>query len=200
VGKPSSLATLVSVASKPGVEWVAILLSPQDRSALLELSAVGWLDPRILAVSGLLTDQSGTLIRWSGGLFLPGGRLIDPDAGKLFADGGHHGQLCCQRVIDVPAPVNVLIRANALLEAAGRLPNDASADELMPMLGLLAHETSRMIAATAHLRDVLPPASLVLAPLDRHGLMLGAAALESGSRWYDGRFNIDPVYGLWDLV
>ena len=199
-GEPASLAALITVASKPGVEWLAILLSPHDQSAIRELSAVGWLDPRILAVSGLLTDQSGALIRWSGGLFLPGGRLTDPYAGKLFADGGHHGQLWCQRAIDVPAPVNVLIRAEALLEAAARLPDAAGADELMPMLGLLAHETGRIIAATPHLRDVLPPASFVLPPLDRHGLVLGAAALEPGSRWYDGRLSVDPGYGLWDLA
>jgi hypothetical protein len=140
------------------------------------------------------------LIRWSGGLFRPGGRLIDPYAGKPFADGGHHGQLWSQRAIDVAAPVNVLIRAEMLLEAAARLPDTAGADDLMPMLGLLAHETGRIIAATPHLRDVLPPASLVLSPLDRHGIVLGAPALAAGSRWYDGRLSIDPGYGLWDLA
>jgi hypothetical protein len=199
-GKPAGLAALVAVASKPSVDWVAILLSPHDRSGLLELSAVGWLDPRILAVSGLLTNQSGTLVRWSGGLFLPGGRLIDPYAGKLFADGEHHGQLWSQRAIDVAAPVNVIIRAEALLEAAARLSDSAGADDLMPMLGLLAHETGRIIAATPHLCHALPLASLVLTPLDRHGVVLGAATLEQGSRWYDGRLSIDPVYGLWDLA
>lgn len=98
------------------------------------------------------------------------------------------------------APVNVIIRANALLEAVARLPDDAGADDLMPMLGLMAHEAGRIIAATPHLRDVLPPASLVLSPLDRRGVVLGASALEQGSRWYDGRLSIDPIYGLWDLA
>lgn len=198
--KPASLTTLTAVGSKSGVEWVAILLSPDDPSSLLELSALGWLDPRIVAVSGLLTDQSGTLIRWSGGLFLPGGRLLDPYAGKPCTDGGHHGQLCFQRAIDVPAPVNVLIRAKALVEVAARLPEDAGADGLMPMLGLLAHESDRIVATTPHLRDVLPPTSLVLPPLDRQGVVLGAAALERGSRWYDGRLRNDPAYGLRDLA
>jgi GT2 family glycosyltransferase len=199
-GEQTNLAALVATAMKPGVEWLAILLSPDDPQALLELSAVAWLDPRISAVSGLLTDPNGDTVRWSGGLFLPGGRLFDPYAGRRLSDGGHHGQLWRQRAVDVPAPVNVLIRAKALVRAAARIPESAGADGLMAMLGLLAHEADDFIAVTPHLRDVLPPASLVLPPLDRQGLLLGAAALERGSRWYDGRLNLHPVYGLWDLA
>jgi glycosyltransferase involved in cell wall biosynthesis len=194
----TGIAALVAAASEPGVDWLAILLSPQDPRPLLELSAVACLDPRVLAVSGLLTDPGGDILRWSGGLFLPGGRLFDPYAGKAFLGGGHHGQLWCQRCIDVAAPVNVLIRAKALVQAAVRTPESGGQDGLMVMLGLLAHEAREFIAVTPHLRDVLPPASLVMPPLDRHGLVLGTAALEQGSRWYDGRLSLDPVYGLWD--
>jgi glycosyltransferase involved in cell wall biosynthesis len=196
----ANVASLVKAASEPGVEWLAILLEPQDPRALLELSAIAWLDPHVAAVSGILTDWDRETVRWSGGLFLPGGRLFDPYAGKSFSDGGHHGQLWCQRCIDVAAPVNVLIGAKALVQAAARTPENAGADGLMIMLGLLAHEAGDFIAVTPHLRDVIPPASLVLPPLDRRGLLLGAAALERGSRWYDGRLSLDPVYGLWDIV
>jgi hypothetical protein len=94
----------------------------------------------------------------------------------------------------------VLIRAKALIEAPAHLPDDAGADGLMPILRLVAHETDRIIVATPYLRDVLPPTALVLLPLDRRGVVLGTAALERGSRWYDGRLSIDPVYGLRDLA
>ena len=196
----TNVADLVRAANGPGVEWLAILLSPPDPRSLLELSAIAWLDPRIVTVSGILMDRNGQTVRWSGGLFLPNGRLFDPYAGKPFSDGGHQGQLWCQRCIDVAAPVNVLIRAKRLVQAAGRIPENAGPDGLMVMLGLLAHEAGEFIAVTPHLQDIIPPASLVLPPLDRHGLLLGAAALERGSRWYDGRLSLDPVYGLWDLI
>jgi glycosyltransferase involved in cell wall biosynthesis len=194
------VAGLVAAAKEPGVDWLAILLSPRDPRALLELSAVGWLDPRIVAVSGLLTEPDGPIVRWSGGLFLPGGRLFEPYAGKAFADGGYHGQLWCQRCVDVPAPVNVLIRATSLVQAAARMPASAGADGLMVMLGLIAHEHGNFVAVTPHLRDVHPPASIAMPPMDRHGVALGTRALERGSRWYDGRLGIDPPYSLWDEV
>jgi hypothetical protein len=199
-GTQTNIAGLAAAASAPGIEWLAILSSPNDPRALLELSAVGWLDPRVAVVGGLLTDQDGDIVRWSGGLFLPGGRLFDPYAGKAFFKGDRYGQLWCQRCIDVAAPVNVLIRAEALLQAAARIPESAGSDGLMVMLGLLAHEAGDFIAVTPHLRDVLPPASLVMPPLDRDGLVLGAATLERGGRWYDGRLSLDPIYGLWDLA
>jgi GT2 family glycosyltransferase len=195
-----NVAGLMLAAGEPGVDWVAILLAPRDPKGLRELSAVGWLDPRITAVCGLLTEQSGHVVRWSGGLFLPGGRLFDPYAGHALSEGGYHAQLWCQRCVDVPAPVNVLIRAQALVQAAARVPASAGADGLMAMLGLKAHEDGNFIAVTPHLRDVQPPPAIANLPMDRHGLLLGLPALHKGSRWYDGRLRIDPAYGLWDLI
>jgi hypothetical protein len=199
-GENASISGLVCAATAPGVDWLAILASPRDRRALLELSAVAWLDPRIVAVGGLLTDPSSNTVRWSGGVFLPGGRLFDPHAGKAFSDGGHHGQLWCQRCIDVAAPVNVLIRAKALVEAAARTPVGAGSDDLMVILGLLAHERGDFIAMTPHLRDGLRSSAGAMPPVDRNGLLLGDPALERGSRWYDARLGTDPAYALWDLA
>ncbi len=51
------MADLVRAVNEPGVEWLAILLSPHDPRCLLELSALAWLDPRIVTVSGILTDR-----------------------------------------------------------------------------------------------------------------------------------------------
>ena len=49
----TNVADLVRAANEPGVEWLAILLSPHDPRALLELSAIAWLDSRIVTVSGI---------------------------------------------------------------------------------------------------------------------------------------------------
>lgn len=188
------LAGLLAAAGAPAVEWIAILLAPDDAQALLELSAVAWFDPRINAVCGLLVDDDRT-VRWSGGLFLPGGRLFDPQAGQPFAAGGYHGELWCQHCVDVAAPVNVLIRAAALRRAAAR-PGVAGADGLMTMLGFDAHERGEFIAVTPHLRAPAPPPALVLPPLDRAGLLLGDPALRRGSRWYDGRLDSEKPYTM----
>jgi hypothetical protein len=195
----TNVKDLVRAANEPGVEWLAILLSPHDPRSLLELSAIAWLDPRIVTVSGIILDRDYQTVRWSGGLFLPNGQLFDPYADKPFSDGGHQGQLWCQRCIDVAAPVNVLIRAERLIQAAARITENAGSDGLMVMLGLLAQEAGELIAVTPHVQAIVPPASLILPPLDRHGLVLGAPSLERGSRWYDGRLSRDTGYGLWDV-
>lgn len=192
----AGMAKLDAVASESGVDWVAILLSPHDPHGPLELSAVGWLDPRIAVVSGLLTDASGEIVRWSGGLFLPGGNIIDPYFGRAFSDGGYHGQLWCQRCVDIAAPVNLLIRRDALRRGMGRLKPASGPDALMAMLGLDAHERGEFIAVTPHLRDTLPESLSAALPLDRDGLLSGAAALARGSRWYNGALSADDPYTI----
>ncbi len=169
-------AKLNAAASEPSVEWVAIMLSPHDAGGLLELSAVGWLDPRIVAVSGLLTDADDLTVRWSGGLFLPGGRIIDPYAGRPFSNGGYHNQLWCQRCVDIAAPVNLLVRSDALQQAAAKLKPNAGPDALVVTLGLEAHEQGKFIAVTPHVRGTLPENSPAALPLDRDGLLSSATS------------------------
>jgi hypothetical protein len=188
---------LASLADEPGLDWLAILLSPRDRHALLELSAIALFDPRVNAVCGLLTDKDGKTVRWSGGLFVPGGRIFDPYTGSQFAEGGYHGQIWCQRCVDVPAPINLLVRSEALRRVATRLQNNAGVDDLMVLLGLDAHERGDFIAVTPHLRAVLPEASGLL-PLDRSGLLDGNSSLRDGGRWYDGRLSTDQAYAVTD--
>ena len=181
-------------AAALGAEWIAILEKGDPESALLELSAPAWLDKRVVAVGGIFVDARGTVC-WSGGLFLPEGGLFDPYAGSLFAEGGYHGQLWCQRCVDVLAPIQVLIRADALQRAANR-PGGQSAEGLMAMLGLGAHETGEFLAVTPHHRCRPPAASLPWLPLDRAGVLLRHEALVMGSRWYDGRLKTQPIYSM----
>jgi GT2 family glycosyltransferase len=185
---------LISAASEADMEWVAIIHSKDRQHALFELSAVAHIDRRINAVSGVLIDDKCNL-RWSGGLFLPGGGVFDPYSGQPFSDGGYRGTLWCQRCVDVAAPVNVLIRASALLRVAAR-QGVKDADSLMVMLGLDAHERNEFIAVTPHLETISPQSSLLLTPMDRAGLLKGAASIETGSRWYDGRLEIEQPYTM----
>jgi GT2 family glycosyltransferase/SAM-dependent methyltransferase len=185
---------LISAANEVGIEWIAIVLSEDQQHALLELSAVAHFDPRINAVCGVLIDDKRN-VQWSGGLFIPDGGLFDPYFDQPFSGGGYFSTLWCQRCIDVAAPVNVLIRAPALLRAATR-PGVKDADSLMVMLGLDAHERGEFIAITPHLEAVSPQSSLVLAPMDRAGLLKGAASIRMGSRWYDGRLEIEQPYTM----
>jgi glycosyltransferase involved in cell wall biosynthesis/tetratricopeptide (TPR) repeat protein len=188
------VAGLAAAAAEPGVAWIAILVGADQNRSLLELSAPAWFDTRVAAVGGLFVNADG-IVRWSGGLFLPGGRLFDPYAGCRFAEGGYHGQLWCQRCVDVVAPTNVLIRADALQRAAAR-PGVRDADGLMAMLGLGAQEGGDLIAVTPYLRAPALPSSLAPLPLDRAGLLLGSNALAMGSRWYDGRLEAARPYAM----
>ena len=108
---------LMAAASEGGAEWIAILVETGDEQTVLELSAIALFEPRINAVCGVLIDENRT-VNWSGGLFLPRGRILDPYNGQPFPGGGYHGELWCQRCIDVAAPVNVLIRATAVRRAS----------------------------------------------------------------------------------
>jgi hypothetical protein len=191
--KASGIGGLAAIAAETDVEWLAVMLSPADSRGLLELSAIAWLDPRVVAVSGLITEADNTTIRWSGGMFLPGGGVMDPYRGQSFATTSYHGQLHCQRCVDVPSPINLLIRADSVIKAAAQLPSDASPDAVVTMLGLVAHEENRLVAATPLVRDKLPPQfSFSLPSAAQHKAF--ARALENGSRWYDGRLSADVPY------
>ncbi len=186
------LAGLLTCAENPNVTWIAILASGDRETAALELSAPAWLDPRIVAVGGLLMNPDNSVC-WSGGLFLPGGRVFDPYNGQPFATGGYHGQLWSQRCVDVVAPVNVLIRVDALRRAAER-PGVRDPDSLMTMLGVEAQERGTFIAVTPHLRAQASRQAAVCMPLDRGGLLLDLPALALGSRWYNGCLEVERPY------
>ena len=87
-----------------------------------------------------------------------------------------------------------------MLGLARRLSGVACADCLVVMLGLDAHLRDELIAVTPHVQAPPPPKSLVLPPLDRAGLLVGAAALERGSRWYDGRLEVERPYKMPEMA
>ena len=167
------------------------MISTSDGEALLDLSALAWFDERVIAVSGLLIDDGK--LSWSGAQFMPGGRLFDPYVGQRFSGGGYHGQLWCQRCVDVAAPINVLIRASALVRVTADFAPDGP-DALMTGLGLAAQERGELVAVTPHLQAPMPPGGASWLPVDRAGRLIGKAALTDGSRWYDGRLEVERPY------
>jgi glycosyltransferase involved in cell wall biosynthesis len=186
------------LADQEGVEWIAILLDPRAKDALLELSAPALFDPRVNTVCGLLVTPDGVM-QWTGGLFLPNCSVFDPYVGRQFCEGGYHGQLWCQRCIDVPAPVNVLVRASALVRAVNR-PGVNDPDTLMAMLGCDAQERSEFVVATPRLRAPLPSKLLIVPSLDGLSRLTDVPALKHGSRWYDERLETERPYmmsGFW---
>ena len=192
------LPGLALAAGDRDAEWIAILLEPAMEEVVLELSAVALFEPRINAVSGILIDEN-RIVNWSGGFFLPHGRVFDPYNGQPFSGGGYHGELWCQRCIDVAAPVNVLIRVTAVRRVAA-LSGVACADALMVMLGVDAHQRGELIAVTPHVQAPPPPKSVVLPPRDPAGLLGGAAGLDRGSRWYDGRLDVERPYKMPEMA
>ena len=183
---------LRTAAVKSGSHWIAILLEPHSQSDLRHLSAPALFDRRVNAVCGILLDGND-LVHWSGGVFLPGGRVFDPHAGQPIASGGYRGLLSCQRCIDVAAPVNVLVRSEAIIRVADRFA-ELDADGFMVAIGLDAAERGELVAVTPILtafasRDMLPPA-------DRQGLVLSNELLQGGSRWYDGRLEIERPFTM----
>jgi hypothetical protein len=185
---------LVAAASEGTAEWIAILAEAADERTVLDLSAIALFEPRINAACGVLLDDN-RVVNWSGGFFLPYGRVFDPYNGQPFSGGGYHGELWCQRCIDVAAPVNVLIRVAALRRVAA-LNGVTCADALMVMLGLDAHQRSELIAVTPHVQAPPPPKSVVLPPLDRAGLLADTPGLDCGSRWYDKRLEVERPYKM----
>ena len=59
---------------------------PTDEQTVLDLSAIALFEPRINAVSGVLVDDKRK-VNWSGGFFLPHGRVFDPYNGRPFPRG-----------------------------------------------------------------------------------------------------------------
>jgi hypothetical protein len=190
----SGVAGLKAAAAEAGIDWIAVLLAAGQGHdlALRELSAPAWLDRRVNVVCGVLVDKD--VVQWSGGLFLPGGRVFDPHIGQPIAGGGYRGLLSCQRCIDVGAPVNALFRAAAIARVLERY-RIVDADGLMVALGLDAHERDEFVCVTPHLCAEAPQ-DLVVPPADRRGVALDKPLLADGSRWYDGRLGVERPYEM----
>ncbi|WP_321936407.1 glycosyltransferase [Paraburkholderia sp. J8-2] len=189
----SGIDALLAVVNEPDTEWVAVLLDGDRERTLCELSAVPQFDNRVNAVCGVLMNDSGALC-WAGGVFLPGGRIFDPNIVRTLQSCVYPKMVDSQRCIDVAAPVNVMIRLDALARALHRFPI-VDADDLMVALGLDAAERGELISVTPHVRAIVP-SGLPSTCADRRGLVLNHPSLTDGSRWYNGRLEVERPYHM----
>ncbi|CAH0357002.1 glycosyltransferase [Sphingobium sp. CECT 9361] len=162
-------------------DYVLILLENTDqRTAELELSVPIHLDPAIKVVGSTLLDKNGK-IAWAGGL-LDSGNVIEPSSGMDPRQGGYHGQLYCQRLVDVVAGANALIAQEIMLQALDELGETINADSLMVTLALLARTNNWLTATTPRLEAVLPLQMRSIIPVDR-ALLLRTAKVDNRSAW-----------------
>jgi GT2 family glycosyltransferase len=167
--EPENRVNILRDACEAG-NYVLLLLDNTDqRTAELELSVPFHLDAAIKVVGSTLLDNDGK-VTWTGGL-LDGGNVIEPSCGMDPRQGGYHGLLYCQRLVDVVAGANVLIARDALLEALDVLGGTVNADRLMVMLALLARQNHWLTATTPRLEAVLLPQMRSIIPVDRDSLI-----------------------------
>ena len=171
---------LWAAVSAKGAEWIALLAPGGEDDALLVLSAPTFLDRRIKVVGSNVVTATGSLV-WSGGFFADG-QIVEPAAGQDPSGGGYHGQLYCQRCVDVVAPINVLIEANVLRETLKAMPEDIAAGELMIALGLAAAKKGWFVATTPWVETPLHERDRGMLPFDRRG-QLRNEPLAQSSRW-----------------
>lgn len=180
-----------------GAEWLAILAGDADREEVIrDLFAVGLLSPRVSVVSGIVLDDETGRVRWAGGFFHDGGLVVDPYGGVDFkASSGYHGQLYCQRCVDVAAPANVLIRKDALLRVLAAFPG-LSSSNVMAALGRDAILQDRLVCVTPHVRTGVT--GQWVGPVDTAGLGSDAETGPASSRWYSSElpFLTDSAYGV----
>jgi glycosyltransferase involved in cell wall biosynthesis len=188
--EPRELASELMAVCATEAGYAAILPPAADVPSILkELSAPFLFDPRVIAVSGLLLNGKNDRVLWSGG-FLHANGVMDPYAGLPF-DGGYHGQLFCQRCVDVPAPVGLLIRKNVLASAIELAGEHIDADRLMISLGLLASRLERLICVTPHVLHRMVDGMDVV-PVDRHSIARGTGL--HLSRWYGKSLSSERPY------
>lgn len=163
---PSECASVLRAACDDK-EYVLLLLEGTERyKAELELSVPVHLDSSVKLVGSALLNDKGEIV-WAGGLLDDEKNIIEPSSGMDPRQGGYHGQLYCQRFVDVVAGGNVLIGADILREALDASGEEIHAERLMVLLSLIARRRGWLIATTPHLEAVLPQEMKPIIPLDR---------------------------------
>jgi len=183
-------------AVESGADWLFLHDGDSFHDAdLRELSALALWDDRLDVASGLLTDATGTSIKWSGAFFSPDGTVLDPNLGGTF-EKSYHGQIHTQRCVDVAAPTTVLVRTSALARVLNAHAGELSSDRLMILLGLDAARNDRLVAVTPYVRTVWSPGPGLFLPVDRTGLLASVETALLRSRWYESRLSPERAYGI----
>lgn len=149
-------ASLRDLLATSKCDWLLFnLTSTAPADAARAFSALIHWNSEVMGVSGLLSDASGDTILW-GGADLEDGELVHRHDGSSLTSGGYHGQLFCQRRVDVMAPYNMALRRDlieALLEeGAWRL----GPPDFMMAAGRVAASREGFLTITPHVLDEIP--------------------------------------------
>jgi glycosyltransferase involved in cell wall biosynthesis len=186
------LEVLLAKAAATDAAWVAFTLS-DDPATLCKLSAPAFIDQRVAAVCGILLSQDGSRIEWSGGFFTEK-TIFDPYVGQPFNEG-YHGQLKCQRCVDVPGGGDLLVRSDVLRKVADQLEDQSTLDEFLVRLALFIHQNSLLCVVTPHVQSLQPTSSRLQVPLDRTSLIPRGGAMPA-SRWYNPELSDVAAYRI----
>jgi hypothetical protein len=165
--------------------WIAILDPECDRKSVLSnLFALTLFEQRVVAAGGIVCDEKGEVVKWSGGLFASNKTVFDPYLDHPLGDSGYHGQLYCQRCVDVLAPINLLIRKETVHEVLKKF-EFSRFESFTVALGIEAALSGSLVAVTPHVRFSAPSISNIQLPDDREGL-LERAVIDARclGRWY----------------
>jgi len=186
-----------AVAAASEAEWIAIVADQSPEGDVLRgLFAVSLLDKRVSVVSGIVRDAEEKGVRWAGGFFMPGGLIFDPYSGTDFSRSGYHGQLYCQRCVDVAAPMNVLIRKDILHRVLLKLGPRITSQKLVVALGLDAAANDELVCVTPHVECFVRKSWI--GPFDDQGLLKEAEIGLTQSRWYNSELPklTEAAYGI----
>jgi hypothetical protein len=185
-GVEEAFRELQAVAQRvDGPEWIAILADADDRDEILSrLFEVALFAADIVVVSGIIIDKDGQTVRWSGGVFTSEDITVDLYFGTRFSESGYHGQLYCQRCVDVAAPINILLRKDFVRQTLVKF-DITDYLSLLVALGIEAALSGKYIAITPHARHVVSDRGECPQPVDRAGLLDKMSGLGAICRWYN---------------
>lgn len=160
--------------------WVAVLFSPKELSALTKLSAPAIFEKKVAAVSGYLADRSGKKLVWTGGSLGSNGVIVDPGIGQPLGSGGYHGQILCQRCVDVLAPADLLVRTDMAAAALKKMTAANAPEDFLIYLTMELNSRKLLAAVVPQLVNQLPADWALPLPVDRSGLLPAAGLAETG--------------------
>jgi GT2 family glycosyltransferase len=176
---------LASAQTVDGPEWIAILTEASDREGVLSrLFEVALFDSDVVVVSGIVINNNGQTVYWSGGMFTSENTVMDLYFGRPFSESGYHGQLYCQRCVDVAAPVNVLLRKEFVRRTMAKF-GTADYMSFLVALGIEAALLHKYVAVTPHVRHVMSESEVCPLPDDRGDLLGKMSGFGVIGRWYN---------------
>ena len=190
---------VLNKAVRSGMQWVAFSADEGFYNLLIQhFSAAIQFDSRVRAVGGITLDPSGMKVEWAGGFFHEDGIVFDPYSSHSFSNSGYHGQLFCQRCVDVISPLNAIIRTDLLEEAIGEVGASSgllALQEIFLKAALIVADRDQLTVVTPLVQQARNHAWPSFSPVDRSSSHK-AQIRQRRSRWYGAHLSIEHPYGF----